>query len=137
MMGKDEEVQSYIREMREAINKETQAQIDAELQKDIDSSANKKAGTILTTIRKRQILDEIATGKKMFEKVIIIDGKIKRVKCKPTPQERLKAIEIDNKMSGDTVQAKPNQVAKAQEIEKVIIVEDETQPGVSHNDEGK
>lgn len=130
ILMREPEVEAYIRANREGIGKQIETQINEELVKD---EANKKSGSILTAIRKRQLLDEIASGKKMFEKVIIIDGKIKRVKCKPTPQERLKAIEIDNRMSGDHVQAKPNQIAKAQEVEKIIIVEDETQPGVDNN----
>jgi hypothetical protein len=39
----------------------------------------------------------------------------------------MKAIELDNKMAGDNVQAKPNQVAKAEEVTKVVVVEDETE----------
>ena len=31
------------------------------------------------------------------------------------------SIELDNKMAGDNVQAKPNQVAKAEEVTKVVV----------------
>jgi len=120
---KEKDIQDYIKDKRDKIGTQVETIIQDELAKDV---ANKKSQTILTAIRKRQLLDEIAEGRKTFEKVIIIDGKIKRIKCKPTPMERLKAIEMDNKMAGDNVQAKPNQIAKAQEIEKVVVVEDNT-----------
>lgn len=130
-LNKDPEVMAYIKDTRGHVQDKIEEKFNAEL----DQIVSKRVGAVLTSLRKRQLLDEIAEGRKTFEKVIVIDGKIKRVKCKPTPYERLKAIELDNRMSGDIVQAKPNQVAKAQEIEKIIIVEDETQPGSGNNDE--
>lgn len=122
---KDPEVSEYIRANRDGIAKEVDNIINTELVKDV---AEKKAGLILTAIRKQQILNEIAEGKAMFERIIIINGKIKRVKCKPTPQERLKAIEIANRMAGDLVKPKEAAVHKAQEVKKVIIMEDQSEP---------
>lgn len=125
LMMKDPEVMNYIRDNRDGIAKEVDTIINKELVKDV---AEKKAGSILTAIRKQQILNEIAEGRATSEKIIIIDGKIKRVKCKPTPQERLKAIEIANRMAGDLVKPKEAAVHKAQEVKKVIIMEDQSEP---------
>lgn len=129
--NKDPEIIAYIRDASGQVKDKIEEKIDEE----IDKIVQRKVGSILTSVRKRQLLNEIAEGKKMFEKAVIIDGKVKRVKCKPSPTERMRAIELDNRMSGDLVLPKPNQIAKAQEIEKIIVVEDETQPGVGHNDE--
>lgn len=134
LFGKDPEIEVYIRDalghIKEKISTISEQIIDTEIKKGVD----KKAGSVLTAIRKHQILNEIAEGKAMFEKVIIIDGKVRRIKCKPTPQERLKAIEIANRMSGDHVLAKPNIVAKAEEVEKIVVVEDNTDnDGINDN----
>lgn len=130
-MGKNEEVQKYIKDNKAVIDKTIQEEITKSV---IEEVAKDKTFTILTALRKRAILAQIAEGKKTYEKVVIIDGKVKRIKCKPDAGEIMKAIDLDNKMSGDHVQAKPNIVAKAQEVEKVIMIQDETQPPDGSND---
>lgn len=84
-------------------------------------------GLILTSAKKREILAKIASGEFETEKFVTIKGILKKVKVKPDINDIMKAIELDNKMAGDNVQAKPNQVAKAEEVTKVVVVEDETE----------
>lgn len=83
-------------------------------------------GNLLTTAKKREILAKIVAGEMEVEKYVTVKGELKKVKAKPDLTDIMKAIELDNKMSGDNVQAKPNQVAKAQEVDKVVVVEDST-----------
>lgn len=84
-------------------------------------------GLILTSAKKREILAKIVNGEMEVEKYVTVKGELKKVKAKPDLNDIMKAIELDNKMAGDNVQAKPNQVAKAEEVTKVVVVEDETE----------
>lgn len=126
LFGKDPEIMNYIQQnsglIRDKINKiETDILIDH-----VEKSATKKAGSILTAIRKHQLLNEIAEGKIWNEKIVVVDGKIKRIKVKPNLNERLKAIEIANRMAGDLVKPKEPNIAKAEEVKKVIIMDDQS-----------
>lgn len=57
-------------------------------------------GQVLTYSRKLQILADIAEKRTKFEKVIIINGKIKRVKVFPSDHSIMAAMKIDNAMQG-------------------------------------
>ena len=120
ILGKDEGINTYIRESKERLER----QIDAKI---TNAIAKEKVGLILTSAKKREVLAKIVSGKFFTERQIVVGGKIKKIKVKPELNDILKAIDLDNKMSGDQVQAKPNQVAKAQEVEKVIIMDDQSE----------
>ncbi len=95
--------------------------------KHIEALSGVELGNILTSARKREILAKIVNGEMEVEKYVTVKGELKKVKAKPDLNDIMKAIELDNKMAGDNVQAKPNQVAKAEEVTKVVVVEDETE----------
>ena len=113
-------LQEYIRKGTEKIAEILQT-------KHVETLANEQIGSILTTAKKREILAKIVNGEIEVEKYVTIKGELKKVKAKPDLTDIMKAIELDNKMAGDNVQAKPNQVAKAEEVTKVVVVEDETE----------
>ncbi|RTK92614.1 MAG: hypothetical protein EKK61_03535 [Rickettsiales bacterium] len=121
LLGKNVEIMDYVREQQGKIAEITTKTLQDEL-------SNQKITSILTVAKKRELLAKIASGKYTDEKVFIVNGKVKRVKCPATLSDRMKAIELDNRMTGDNVQAKPNQVAKAQEVKEIIVVEDGTNP---------
>ncbi len=127
LFGKCPEILAYI-EYNSGHIRETVNEYNNEIVKEhITKSVEKKSGGILTAIRKQQILNEIAEGKATYEKIIVFNGKLKTIKCKPTPNERIKAIEVANRMTGDTVKAKEAAVHKAQEVQKMIIKDDQSE----------
>lgn len=83
-------------------------------------------GEILTVAKKRWLLAKIANGTYEYERVEITkDGDIVKVMCKPNLMEMMKAIDIDNRMSGDNMTAKSNE----QDLNKsktILIIEDKT-----------
>lgn len=54
---------------------------------------------LLDLTTKRSILGMIILGEFETERVIFVDGQEVRYKVKPTTEERLKAIDLDNKMT--------------------------------------
>ena len=109
------------------INKATQKMAQILETKHLETLSTIEMGNILTSARKREILAKIVNGEMEVEKYVTVKGELKKVKAKPDLNDIMKAIELDNKMAGDNVQAKPNQVAKAEEVTKVVVVEDETE----------
>ena len=109
------------------INKATQKIAQIIENKHIEALSVVELSNILTSARKREILAKIVNGEMEVEKYVTVKGELKKVKAKPDLNDIMKAIELDNKMAGDNVQAKPNQVAKAEEVTKVVVVEDETE----------
>lgn len=114
-------------ELIEYINSRLQKIAEKVEKKASDELLNVEVGLILTSARKREILAKIVNGEMEVEKYVTVKGELKKVKAKPDLNDIMKAIELDNKMAGDNVQAKPNQVAKAEEVTKVVVVEDETE----------
>jgi hypothetical protein len=55
---------------------------------------------VLTAMEKRVFLKQMIVGELEMEEVLTSGTKTKRVKRKPTNQERLRALELDNKMAG-------------------------------------
>lgn len=121
LLGKDEDVQGYLRDSREKIDTIVTETLITEI-------AEKQSITLLSSARKREILEKIAEGKHLITKTIVVDGRIKKVKVKPDFRDIMKAIDLDNRMSGDLVQAKRNEIKKAEETKRIIIVEDQTPP---------
>jgi len=109
------------------INKATQKMAQILETKHLEALSSVELDNILTSARKREILAKIVNGEMEVEKYVTIKGELKKVKAKPDLNDIMKAIELDNKMAGDNVQAKPNQIAKAEEVTKVVVVEDETE----------
>lgn len=117
---KKEEILTYLRKKSSKIS----SLVENKLEKEVSSL---EVSNILTSAKKREILAKIVSGEFETEKYVTIKGELKKVKVKPDINDIMKAIELDNKMAGDNVQAKPNQVAKAEEVTKVVVVEDETE----------
>lgn len=113
-------------ELRDYINSRLQKIAEKVEKKASEELLDVEVGLILTSARKREILAKIVNGEMEVEKYVTVKGELKKVKAKPDLNDIMKAIELDNKMAGDNVQAKPNQVAKAQEVDKVVVVEDTT-----------
>jgi len=109
------------------INKATQKMAQILETKHLEALSSVELDNILTSARKREILAKIVNGEMEVEKYVTVKGELKKVKAKPDLNDIMKAIELDNKMAGDNVQAKPNQIAKAEEVTKVVVVEDETE----------
>lgn len=112
--------------MKEYLDRNRQKVEEIVNRKLTDELSDVTVGAILTSAKKREILAKIVNGEIEVEKYVTVKGELKKVKAKPDLTDIMKAIELDNKMSGDNVQAKPNQIAKAQEIDKVVVVEDNT-----------
>lgn len=110
--------------LQDYIRKGSQRIADIVDNKHIENLVNTSIGEILTAAKKREILAQIVLGQIETEKYVSHKGELKKVKCKPDFGEMMKAIELDNKMTGENVLAKPNQTAKAEEVTKVVIVED-------------
>lgn len=56
---------------------------------------------VLTKLDKLELLENIALGKTEFEKVFFDKGVPKKVAVKPDASDRMKAVEIHNRMTGD------------------------------------
>ena len=120
VLSKKGELKDYINSRLQKIAEKVEIKTTNEL-------LDVEIGLILTSAKKREILAKIVSGEFETEKYVTIKGELKKVKVKPDINDIMKAIELDNKMAGDNVQAKPNQVAKAEEVTKVVVVEDETE----------
>jgi hypothetical protein len=74
-------------------------------------------GNVLTSAKKRELLAAIALGELEYEKMVLVkdpeSGKMvwRKMLVKPDLHERMKALDLDNKMSGDTYRAKPPELA--------------------------
>lgn len=73
-------------------------------------------GNVLTSAKKREILNLIASGELEYEKmVLVMDPESKKMVwrkmlVKPDLHERMKAMDIDNKMTGETFRSKPHEL---------------------------
>ncbi len=109
-------IQTYIKAKADKLSRKIDEKVSRKL-------ANKKVVQLLTTEKKRAILAQIVSGK--------YNG------IKATLNDIQKALEIDNRMTGDLVLAKRHEIQKAQEIQKVIVVEDQTIPKDADRDDDK
>jgi hypothetical protein len=85
-----EAIQAYKAELFE---KEKESQRQA-----VIKTATKNA---LTAIEKREELRKIITAEIKIDQFMIVDKGVKVVKRDPSPIERMRAIELDNRMAGD------------------------------------
>lgn len=114
---KSAKINLYIQERQGEINKITNDRISEEL-------VAKGVVGLLTAAHKREILAKIANGEHEIEEYIVIRGEVKKIKRKPNANEIAKAIEIDNRMTGD--EYRPGvEVENALKIEgkKAVIVQ--------------
>lgn len=96
---KNDNIKQYIKEQRKAINEATSAQVRAEV-------IAKEVETLMTAIEKRALLAKIARGEQDIPDVINTKYGVEYILRKPTATERIKAIDTDNKMSGDNMPIK-------------------------------
>ena len=82
---------------------------------------------IMSRKEKLKILEEIATGVASFEKILVIQGVVQREFISPDATDRMKAIEIHNKMQGDN----------APDETKLTVVEQPLFPDVPTDDSNK
>lgn len=102
------------------------AKISAIVQEKVtDKLSDAVIGNVLTSAKKREILNLIALGEIEYEKLVLVEvddlddkgkkrGKkrvYKKMLVKPDLHERIKAIDLDNKMTGDVFRAKPHELA--------------------------
>jgi len=128
ILGKDSGIQNYIREQREKIANKTSETLADELSKG-------EVGILLDSIAKRQILAKIASGTYETEKLVMVNGSPKKIKIKPDFADIIRAIELDNRMSGDLFLPKENKASKADEVTRVVIVEDTTEPNANNGND--
>lgn len=69
---------------------------------------------IMSRKEKLRILEEIATGVSLFEKILVVQGVVQREIVKPDATDRMKAIEIHNKMQGDNAPDESNTTIKSE-----------------------
>ena len=84
----------------------------------VEAASKNELGTLLTAIEKRSILAKIARGEQDVQEFAITKmGPIEYTR-KPNPQEISKAIEIDNKMTGDNA---PSKLEHSGEVSKKVV----------------
>lgn len=85
--------------------------------KTVEKLSDVETGIILTQGKKREILAQIALGEIEFEKMVMVKdmdsesstfGKLvwRKMKIKPNASERMKAIDLDNRMTGELFRPK-------------------------------
>lgn len=78
----------------------------------IEKLSNIEVGNVLTSAKKRELLAAIALGELEYEKMVQVKdpdtGKLvwKKILVKPDLQDRMKALDLDNKMTGETFRSK-------------------------------
>lgn len=90
-----------ISEMSRRAKAQTEQVVYARAAKAVESITRKETHKMLTKSQKQDILRQIAEGSFVAEKIYIVGGQITSVYAKPDHADILKAIELDNKMSGD------------------------------------
>lgn len=117
------DIAEYLKQKSQKLAEITQKTVEKGVQ---DALVNTEVGEILTTAKKRWLLAKIASGTYEYERVEITkDGDIVKVMCKPNLMEMMKAIDIDNRMSGDNMSSRTNE----QDLNKsktILIIEDKT-----------
>lgn len=93
--------------------------------KTIEKLSEVSIGNVLTSAKKREILAAIAMGELEVEKLVQVrDTETKalvwkKMLVKPDLHERMKAMDIDNKMTGETYRAKPPELGGDNTIEDI------------------
>lgn len=87
-------VLTYLNEMKHKINSVAEIKLINEL-------SNKETVVLLTATKKREILANIANGELIAEKTLVVNGQLEKVFSKPNHSDIMKAIELDNKITGE------------------------------------
>ena len=107
LLSKNPEVRAYIEEKYAAI----QAKSDSRL---ADIMQEREMAVLLTVAEKRSILAQIARGEIDFVDQVMTRNGPETITRKPSPGERVKAIETDNKMCGDNAPTNQNVNVKSE-----------------------
>lgn len=91
----------YWNQANEQLSKTLQARKKAIESKTIEALEKHAEKQVLSKLKKLILLEGIALGETEFEKVFFDKGVPKKVSTKPDATDRMKAIEIHNKMTGD------------------------------------
>ena len=84
----------------------------------VGEAAKKESVVLLTAIEKRQILAKIARGEYIIEEHAVTRVGVLPYTRTPNPQEIAKAIEIDNKMTGENA---PTKLEHSGEVKKKVV----------------
>ena len=98
----------YWKQANEQLSKTLQARKKAIESKTIEALEKHAERQVLSKLKKLILLEGIALGETEFEKVFFDKGVPKKVSTKPDATDRMKAIEIHNKMTGDN---EPEQIS--------------------------
>ena len=101
------EIKAYINELQTKIDKEIYQEVK-------DNIVKTEVNHIMTAIDKRIFLSKIIKAEEDIEDYVILRGIAINFKRKPNISERLKAMEIDNKLSGDNAPVKNETVLQAE-----------------------
>lgn len=117
------EIANYIETTRQRIQQEVEAELKEQLKAEL-----------LTVHRKRQILARIAEGDVYIEQTYKGKGCQSCTQmAKPTINQMLKAIDIDNRMAGDYVDKRPKTIVHANVVKKPAeIAAEPTANSISH-----
>lgn len=117
------EIANYIESTRNRIQQEVEAEVKEQLKAEL-----------LTVHRKRQILARIAEGDVYIEQTYKGKGCQSCTQmAKPTINQMLKAIDIDNRMAGDYVDKRPKTIVHANVVTKPAEIDAEpTANSISH-----
>ena len=97
----DRTLDRYINEAQQEALSIQRATFKAVTEDSVKEAKGLFTGRILTKLEKQDKLRQIMNGELEVEKLIVLKGEIKRVKAKPDQMDIMKAIDLDNKMSGD------------------------------------
>jgi phage terminase small subunit len=101
-----ESVKQYIKELQDKIDVEVFSSVK-------EAIVERNINAVLDAVDKRILLGEIIRAEKDIDDVVLIKGVPVPFKRKPRLDERLKALELDNKMAGDNATVKQETVLKS------------------------
>jgi len=85
----------------------------------IESEKEAFKRNLLTKEEKREILAQIARGEMLVDKIVATKDGFKNVKSKPDLADRMKAIELESKMTGDFAPTKIDSTLKG--VDEIVI----------------
>ena len=94
-------IDRYIQEAQKEATEIQQATSNELRGNSVEEAKKAFTGEILSKLQKQDILRKIMLGELECEKIIIVGGKAEKIKTKPDQVDIMKAIDLDNKMSGD------------------------------------
>ncbi|MFZ1591971.1 MAG: hypothetical protein WAT27_07790 [Chitinophagales bacterium] len=107
LFGKVEGIEGYISKGLSRIADKVEAKV-------VEKLSDIEVSSVLTSAKKREILSLIASGELEQEKMVLVkdpeSGKMvwRKILIKPDLHDRMKAIDLDNKMTGELFRGKAN-----------------------------